>query len=513
FKENREKPFHIMAGMKSLAKDTALYGLSSIIGKLLNWLLVPLYVVKVNDYEFGEVTQLYAWTALLLVFLTYGLETGFFRFANKEEHSDPKLVYSTCMGSLWGTTALFLVLIFLFLNPLATSMGFAGQEEYLGMMAIVIAIDVLSSLPFALLRYEKRPLRFASIKLLFVFLNISLNLFFLVLCPVLYHTNPTLTSLVYQPEKSGVFYIVLSNLIASAFMMTGLIPQLVGTGFRFDKKLWIQILRYSFPLLILGVAGIINQTADKILFPMLVEDAETAKSQLGIYGANYKFAVVMIMFIQAFRFAYEPFVFGKHRNADNKQAYIQAMKYFIIFGLFIFLSVGLLIGFLPEIPVVARHIHPEYFSGLAVVPIVMMAEFFFGIFFNLSFWYKLTDKTRWGAYFSVSGCILTIVMNILLVPHFGYMACAWTAFTVYLLMMSASYYFGQKYYPIRYEVKNALVYFSLTIVLFGAGIFVPISSTIWLFLFRLSLIFIYSFIVIKKDLPLKEIPFINKLIR
>lgn len=502
-----------MAGMKSLAKDTALYGLSSIIGKLLNWLLVPLYVVKVNDYEFGEVTQLYAWTALLLVFLTYGLETGFFRFANKEENSDPKLVYGTCMTSLWVTTGIFLALVFAFLTPLASAMGFAGQQSYLSMMAVVIGIDVISSLPFAYLRYEKRPLRFASIKLLFVFLNIALNLFFLVLCPILYKSHPQLTSYVYDPTKSGVFYIVLANLLASSSMMLALFPQLFGIRYRFNKPLLRQILRYSFPLLILGVAGIINQTADKILFPMLVSDPVTAKSQLGIYGANYKFAVVMIMFIQAFRFAYEPFVFGKNRSADNKQAYIQAMKYFVIFGLFIFLSVGLLIGFLPEIPVVSRHIRPEYFSGLAVVPIVMMAEFFFGIFFNLSFWYKLTDKTQWGAWFSVSGCILTITMNILFVPLFGYMACAWTAFTVYLLMMGASYYFGQKYYPIKYELKNAAGYFALAMALFFTGIFMPVTNTLVLFLLRSFLILIYIFVVIKKDLPLKEIPLVNKLIR
>lgn len=502
-----------MAGMKSLAKDTALYGLSSIIGKLLNWLLVPLYVVKVNDYEFGEVTQLYAWTALLVVFLTYGLETGFFRFANKDDNSDPNLVYGTCMTSLWITTGLFLALVFAFLNPLASAMGFTGQQNYLAMMAVVIGIDVVSSLPFAYLRYQKRPLRFASVKLLFVFLNIGLNLFFLVLCPILYKNAPEMVSYVYSPERNGVFYIVLANLLASSCMMIALFPQLFGIRYRFNKPLLRQILRYSFPLLILGVAGIINQTADKILFPILVSDPVTAKSQLGIYGANYKFAVVMIMFIQAFRFAYEPFVFGKNRSADNKQAYIQAMKYFIIFGLLIFLGVGLLIGFLPEIPVVSRHIQPEYFTGLAVVPIVMMAEFFFGIFFNLSFWYKLTDKTYWGAWFSVSGCILTIAMNVALVPRFGYMACAWTAFTVYLAMMGASYFFGQKYYPVKYEVKNALIYFSLAMALFFTGIFAPIANTWMLLLFRLFLILIYIGVVIKKDLPLKEIPVINKIIR
>lgn len=496
--------------MKSLAKDTALYGLSSIIGKLLNWLLVPLYVVKVNDSEFGEVTQLYAWTALLLVFLTYGMETGFFRFANKDEHTNPKLVYGTCMASLWGTTSIFLLFVFLFLHPLANAMGFAGEETYLGMMAAVIGMDVVSALPFAYLRFEKRPLRFASIKLLFVFLNIGFNLFFLVLCPLIQQSDPTLIKALYDPSKSGVFYIILSNLISSSCMLLALFPQLFRVSLQFDRNLLIKILRYSFPLLILGVAGIINQTADKILFPMLVSDPETAKSQLGIYGANYKFAVVMIMFIQAFRFAYEPFVFGKNRSTDNKYAYIQAMKYFIIFGLFIFLSVGLLIGFLPEIPVVQKHIQPGYFSGLAVVPIVMMAEFFFGIFFNLSFWYKLTDKTKWGAYFSVSGCILTILMNILFVPSYGYMACAWTAFTVYLLMMLSSFFVGRKYYPVEYDIKNGIFYFVLALLLYFTGLFTPIADTLTLLLFRCLLIITYIIIVIRKDLPLQEIPIINR---
>lgn len=500
-----------MAGMKSLAKDTALYGLSSIIGKLLNWLLVPLYVVKVNDFEFGEVTQLYAWTALLLVILTYGMETGYFRFANKDEKSDPNLVYGTSMLSIWTTTSIFLVLVFLFLSPLAQAMGFGQNKEYIGMMAVILSIDVISALPFAHLRLEKRPLRFASIKLLFVFLNIGFNLFYLVGCPILEKTHPEGIAWFYDSNRSGVYYILLSNLWSSGIMILALLPQLFGFRYHFSKVLLKQILQYSFPLLILGVAGIINQTADKILFPMLVNDPSTAKSQLGIYGANYKFAVVMIMFIQAFRFAYEPFVFGKNRDKDNRIAYIEAMKYFIIFGLFIFLSVSLLIGFLPEIPIVRSHIKPEYFSGLAVVPIVMMAEFFFGIFFNLSFWYKLTDKTQWGAYFSVSGCILTILLNVLFVPHFGYMACAWTAFTVYLSMMIASYYFGQKYYPINYEVKNALFYFALTIILYGIGIFVPISGTVGLLFFRIALIFIYVLIVLRKDFSLNQIPYIHKI--
>ncbi len=488
-----------MAGMKSLAKDTALYGMSSILGRLLNWLLVPLYVVKVNNTEFGEVTQLYAWTALLLVFLTYGLETGFFRFSNSEDQNESRVVFTTCMTSLWATTSLFLGIIFLFLNPISSWLGFASSPEYIGIMATIIGIDVMSSLPFAQLRLEKRPLRFASIKLLFVFLNIGLNLFFLVLCPDIYESNSSWLSYVYSPDRSGVFYILLSNLIASSVMMLALFKQIFCVKYRLDKELYGKIIRYSMPLLVSGVAGIINQTADKILFPMLTADQATAKADLGIYGANFKFAVVMIMFIQAFRFAYEPFVFAGDRSLKNTSAYVKAMKYFVILGLFIFLSVGLFIQFLPVIPIAKDHIDPAYFSGLAVVPIVMLAEFFFGVFFNLSFWYKLTDRTHWGAIFSTMGCVLTIGLNVIFVPIYGYMACAWTAFTVYLIMMLASYYIGKKTMPIKYEVSNGLSYFALALVLYGVGSYIPLENLWTKFIVSSALVVVYMVVVGLRD--------------
>ena len=388
-----------MSGLKSLAKDTALYGISSILGRLLNWLLVPLYVVKTSDFEYGQVTQIYAWVGFMLVMLTYGLETGFFRFANKEKDTDANMVYTTCLTSIFSTTFIFMALVFIFLNPIADSMGYAGKENYITMMTIVLGMDVICCFPFAYLRFRQRPLKFALLKLLFVGLNICLNLFFLVLCPKIYKPGDSFLSLIYSPETSPVFYILLSNLISTAVQTLFLAKELFFIKYKFDFRLLKDIIRYSFPLLILGVAGVINQTGAQILFEMVYDDPATAMQQLGIYGANYKFAVVMIMFIQAFRFAYEPFVFGKYRDKDNKQSYIQAMKYFIIFGLFIFLSVGLLIPFLPYIPYIADHARiSSYMTGLAVVPIIMMAELFFGIYFNLSFWYKLIDKTKWGAF-------------------------------------------------------------------------------------------------------------------
>ena len=374
-----------MAGLKGLVKDTALYGLSSILGRLLNWLLVPLYVAKTSDYEYGQVTQIYAWVGFLLVLLTYGLETGFFRFANKDTDTDANLVYTTCLSSIITTTAFFVALIFIFLSPIAGSLGYVGMENYISMMVIVLAMDVICSIPFAYLRFKQRPLKFALVKLLYVGLNIALNLFFLVLCPTIYGGEDSLLSLVYSPQRSPVFYILLSNLLSTTIQTLFLSSELFAIKYRFDFSLFKDILRYSFPLLILGIAGVINQTGAQILFEIVYDDPQTAMQQLGIYGANYKFAVVMIMFIQAFRFAYEPFVFGKYRDKDNKESYIQAMKYFIIFGLFIFLSVGLLIPFLADIPYIASHPRiSSYMTGLAVVPIIMMAELFFGIYFNRS---------------------------------------------------------------------------------------------------------------------------------
>ena len=504
-----------MAGLKSLAKDTALYGLSSIIGRLLNWLLVPLYVVKTNTNEYGQVTQIYAWVGFLLVLLTYGLETGFFRFANKQEDSDPMLVYSTCLTSLWTSTLAFAALIFIFMNPISEWLGYADNHIYISIMTIVLCLDVVCSLPFAFLRFQKRPLKFASLKLLYVGLNIALNLFFLVLCPKIYNEQTQgILSYVYSPETSPVFYILLSNLLSTSIQTLFLAKELFFIKYKFDFSLLKSILIYSLPLLILGIAGVINQTGAQILFEIVYDDPDTAMQQLGIYGANYKFAVIMIMFIQAFRFAYEPFVFGKYRDKDNKTAYIQAMKYFIIFGLFIFLGVGLLIPFLPNIPYVANHAQISgYMVGLAVVPIIMMAEFFFGIFFNLSFWYKLTDTTYWGAIFSLGGPFLTILLNVLLVPGIGYMACAWIAFSTYFLSMISSYFVGKKYYPIDYEIKNAAFYTFIALLFYFVGIYLPIENIFIKLGFRIILILLYVGIVLKKDLPLKDIPVINRFIK
>ena len=381
-----------MAGIKSLAKDTAIYGMSSIIGKFLNWCLTPLYTYLLVPAEYGIVVYLYAWIGTMLVLLTYGLETGFFRYANDSSKGDPQTVYSTCMTSLGITTCLFLILVFSFLSPISGALQYGQHQDYIGMIAIIIALDVFSALPFAYLRYRLRPLRFAFLKLLNIALTIIFNLFFLVVCPVIYKNHPDLISWFYRPDY-GAGYILVSNVIASFVLLLLLTPEIFRIRWHFDWRLLKEILHYSFPLLILGLAGIMNQNLDKILYPYLLSDPQVAADQLGIYGANVKIAVVMIMFTQAFRYAYEPFIFAKTKGEDKRTTYAMAMKYFVIVDLLIFL------GVMFYLDIIRYFIDPRYFVGLRVVPIIMLAELFSGIFFNLSLWYKLGPYPVGGIFF------------------------------------------------------------------------------------------------------------------
>lgn len=448
-----------------MAKDTAIYGLSSIIGRFLNWCLVPIYTNVFAADQYGIVTLIYSAVALLLIILTYGMETGFFRFANHERWTDPMQVYSTSLMSLGFSSIIFMVAACAFSGPIADMMECGAHPSYIWMMAIAVGIDAYTSIPFAYLRYKKRPVRFASLRLLNIGVNIGLNLFFILACPWLWENAPEWIAWFYEPEF-GIGYIFLANMISSLVTLLTLYPEITAARPSFCGKLWREMIVYSYPLLILGIAGIMNQTIDKILYPMLVDDKAQAMTDLGIYGANYKIAIVMVMFIQAFRFAYEPFIFAQHKqkgSGDKNAAYRDAMKYFVIFGVFIFL------GVMFYIDILKYFISPRYFSGLKVVPIIMAAELFFGIFFNLSLWYKLTDKTIWGMWFSLLGLGITLALNIAFVPRFGYIACAWAAFGCYGTMMATSYFVGLKKYPIGYDVKRLAFYIVLGAVLYAAG--------------------------------------------
>ena len=454
-------------------KDTAIYGVSSIVGRFLNWCLVPLYTICFPAAEYGIVTFVYSVVALALIILTYGMETGFFRFANHERWNDPMTVYSTSLISLATTSTLFVVLVAVFLDPVTRWMECGAHESFVAMMAVCVAIDAFTALPFSYLRYKKRPVRFAFLKLVNIGLNIGLNLFFIIACPWLARVAPATVDWFYSPSF-GIGYIFLSNLISSVVTLVMLLPEFTGFRWNFNGRLLREMLGYSVPLLILGIAGIMNQTLDKILYPYLAPDHATAMQELGIYGANYKIAIVMVMFIQAFRFAYEPFIFAqsKEKGENKTQAYSDAMKYFVIFALFIFM------GVMFYIDILKYFISPRYFSGLKVVPIIMIAEFFFGVCFNLSVWYKLTDKTIWGMWLSLMGLCVTLVGNALLVPRMGYMGCAWTAFACYGTMMAVSWIVGRTHYPIDYAIRRLMGYVAVTAVLYVLGMYVLVTPWI-----------------------------------
>ena len=492
-------------GMKRLAGETAIYGVSSIVGKFLNWMLVPMYTrVLATESDYGIVTNLYAWTALLMVILTYGMETGFFRFMNKKEIALPMRVYATTLFSIALTSVLFVVLIFSALTPISDSLGYGSNPEFVGMMSGIVAVDAFCCIPFAFLRYQGKAVRFASIKLFNIFLNIVLVLFFLIACPWLYDHAPALVDWFYIPDYQ-VGYIFVANVITSLVTFVLLFPDMIpGLREKASFVLLKQMLAYPFPILILGIAGIFNQTADKILFPFLFEDKEMANTQLGIYGACFKIAVVLVMFTQAFRYAYEPFIFAKNKDDDSKKSYSEAMKYFIIFALLIFLAVMFYID-------IFKHIVPaSYYPGLRVVPIVMLGELFFGIYFNLSFWYKLIDQTQWGAYFSTIGCVATILIIVLFAPTYGYMACAWASFVSNLVMMLLSYFIGQRKFPIQYDLKSVITYSVLATVFYLAGMLPTIESEILRLGYRTLLLCLFVGIVVKRDLPLGELPYVGR---
>ena len=475
--------------MKSLAKDTAIYGLSSIIGKFLNYLLVPLYtyaLARTDDY--GIVTNLYAWTALLLVLLTYGMETGFFRFANREDY-DAKSVYKTAYWTLLSTSTLFALLVIVFQQPLASVLGYADHAEFVAMMFVTVAVDAFASIPFAYLRNQKRPILFAALKLLFVILNIAFNLLFLVIL-----------------GKNDVFYVFLSNLMATGIQTLCLLPFTMPKGGRFDGKALKEMLRYSLPLLVLGVAGIMNQTLDRILFPYLYP-GEDAQSQLGIYGACFKVAMVMMMFTQAFRYAYEPFVFSKHKDRQSVEAYADAMKYYIIFSYLI------LLGVIFYLDIFRYIVSSAYWEGLKIVPVVLWTYVFQGVYFNLSFWYKLTDETKWGAYFSLIGLCITLVLQIVGVPIIGYWASCGSSLVCYFVIMVLSYVIGQKKAPIPYDMKSIGGYTLLTLGLLAVYYYIRhyFNLNMWV-LMAIGTFFIAVYIIkmTRSDFPLSGLPVVGK---
>ena len=499
-----------MAGSKmaSLAKDTAIYGISSIVGRFLNYLLVPLHTnyILPESGGYGIVTEMYAWAALLFVLLTFGMETTFFRFASKQEENE-QMVYSTALRLVGGVSLLFMVLAFCFITSISAKLGYAEHPEYVGCFIIIAGLDAFQAILFSRLRQQHRPIKFMTLKMAFIIPNVLLNVFVFWLMPKMFGMFPALETL-YIKYNYGVGLIFFVNLLCTFCVTFGFIKEIKGITYGFDKQLARRMLAYAWPILLLGLVGILNQVFDKIAFTHIVTDKIWGKAQLGVYGACCKIAMLLALLTQAFRYAYEPFVFGGSKDKNSTDTLAQGMKYFVIFGILAFLAVMFYMPILKFL--VAKE---EYRVGLNVVPIVMLAELFMGIYFNLSFWYKLNDQTWWGAVMSSIGSAVMITINIVFVPKYGYIACAWGGFAGYGTCMLLSYFIGQKKNPVNYPLMDIFKYVMLAAVLYVIYLACkPLNEWVAMAIDTV-LIGIYLAYLFKKDLPLASLPVIGKYFR
>jgi O-antigen/teichoic acid export membrane protein len=475
--------------IKRLLGQTAVYGLSSIVGRLLNYLLVPLYThVFTDPSDYGVVSELYAWVAFLVVFLTFGMETAFFRFL--QDRDDKNTVFLNGFLTVIGINALFFVLLLFFNQNIADLLLFSEHNEYIILLGAIVCIDAVTALPLAKLRAEEKALRFATIQFTSILVNIFLNLFFLL---VLFDDS--------RPEE-GVMFILVANLIASLVKPLMLYKSFIHLKLQFDFTLAKQMAAYAIPLVIAGFAGIVNETLDRILLKQMLYDGHSltslhdAEAQVGIYSACYKLAMLVTILLQAYRYAAEPFFFNQMKNTDKNKMYIRVMNFFIATVCLVFLVVSL------NIDIFKLFIRNQnYYSGLHVVPILLLANVFLGIYYNQSIWYKLSGQTKFGAYIAIGGAITTILINVIFIPTYGFVASAWATLIVYLLQMIASYVLGQKYYPIKYNLRKFALYLGLALVLFFVANMLSIDNTTLKFFINNGLIVIYIGVVyaLEKD--------------
>jgi O-antigen/teichoic acid export membrane protein len=459
--------------LKKLVGQTAVYGLSSILGRILGYLLVPLYTRVLAEAAYGSVIELYSYIALFVIMLTYGMETAFFRFA--ESTGKPKLVFGTAFSSIMGTSILFLVLVFGFGNDLASLIDYSDHPEYITYLALILFFDAINTIPFANLRLESRAMRFVSIRLTGIFLNIGLNLFLIMLMPwlIIKHGDHTWVQAIspYYDMDNKVNYIFISNIISSGLMTLMFVPEWIRTRLSFDWEIWKKMIVYAMPLLVFGLAGAINEVIDRVLLKYLLPE-NIAMAQVGIYGAVYKVSILMTIFIQAYRYAAEPFFFANEKHKDAKVMYANMMKYFVMVTSLIFL------GTMLYIDIVIYLIGENFRSGAFVIPILLMANLFLGIYYNLSIWYKLTNKTKFGAYISIIGAIITLAFNFYWIPRIGFEGSAWATFVCYGSMMVISYLWGRKYYPVPYNLKKIFFYLGLSFILYWGSSLVEIESLV-----------------------------------
>ena len=444
-----------MSLFQKLFKQTFIYGLATVLPRMLSFILVPLYTKVMPPGSYGEVTLIYAWFAIFNVILAYGMETAFFRFYNKSEHR--RNVTSTALISIGVTTVVFVLLALLFKESLATVLNI--EYRYIEYVIYILALDALVIVPFAWLRANEQPMRYALVKILNVVFNLGLNVFFLLLLPGLAESNPkTLLEAIYVQDFE-ISYIFISNLIASGVTLLLMGRRYVLVSYVFDSRLWRKMLRYALPVMIAGVAFTINEVFDRVLLSELLPE-DIAKGEIGKYSACYKLALFMTLFATAFRLGIEPFFFSHASSEAPEKAYAQITNYFVVLGSVILLAVVVFADLLKQLFI----LDPAYWEAMPIVPVILLASFFLGIYHNLSVWYKVTDRTRFGAYFSVTGALATILVNYFLIPVMGYYASALATLIAYGLMMSLSFYYGRKHYPIPYNNRKILFYLGLSIL-------------------------------------------------
>ncbi len=487
-----------MNSIKGLAGQTAIYGVSSILGRLLNYLLVPLYSRVFLPHEAAIYVEMYAYVAFFIVILTYGMETAFFR--NYQNSEQKKTVFSTTLWSLIFTSALFMAAGSLLSGHIAQILRYPDHPEYILYFVFILGLDAISTIPFAKLRADNKSVQFAALRITNICINIGLNLILILWFPKLFTStvNESIRHFVsmFTDGKADISAIFIANLVASAVTLILLLPVMSCAGFTIDRKLWKKMLGYGFPLLIFGLAGIANETIDRILLKFLLPQ-DIAMHELGIYGMCFKISIFISVFIQAFRYAAEPFFFARASDKDAGKTYATVMHYFVLVLITIFLGIMLYID------VVKYFVGVNYYEGLGVVPILLFGHIFLGIYYNLSVWYKVTDKTRYGAWFSIAGMIVSLSLNFALIPVLGYMGSAWANFTCYLVMMLLSYFYGQKHYPVPYKILKFILYLALSLIIYAASTFIIFDHNGVQMAFNSILFFTFLIIVFLNEPEIK----------
>ena len=496
-----------MSILKKLAGQTAVYGLSSIVGRLLNYLLTPLYTGVFDPEEYGVVTELYAYVAFMVVLLTFGMETAYFRFVTKAK--DPEKVFRNAFSLVLCVGVTVLVLMLCFSTEIAQLLRYPDQVRIIRWFALIVVVDAMISLFLARLRHENRSKKFALVNFTGIAVNIFFNLFFIWYCKQAYENNiaegienvPFL-AMWYIPSW-GIAYVFLANLISSLVKPLLLLKEIKQFRFEIDWKFVKPILLYALPMLLVGLSGIINETLDRILLKEIVlkqHDINEATRQVGVYGAVYKLSIIITLFVQAFRYAAEPFFFAQAEKEDGKKNYALVMNWFIIILSFVFLMVCLFLD-------VFKYFIPnsKYYEGLFVVPILLMANIFLGIYYNLSIWFKLSGHMMYGAYISGGGAFLTIIINIILIPYFGFAGAAWTTLIVYFTMSLVSFKVGQKYYPIKYQKRKGLLYLFSVVFLYFVYKLVHVDVIILDYFWRIVLIISFLLVVNKFEKTVSNI--------